>query len=31
RGQKAPAIRFDPKSSHLPRIGNFKKARKAKS
>ncbi|GBL22535.1 hypothetical protein EMGBS5_05290 [Clavibacter sp.] len=31
RGQKAPAIRFDPKNSDLPRIGNFKKAKKAKS
>ena len=31
RGQKAPAIRFDPKNSDLPRIGNFKKAKKAKN
>jgi hypothetical protein len=31
RGEKAPAIRFDPKKSDLPRIGNYKKAqRKAK-
>lgn len=25
RGEKAPAIRFDPKKSSLPRTGNFKK------
>jgi hypothetical protein len=31
RGQKAPATRFDPKNSDLPRIGNFKKAKKAKN
>jgi len=31
RGEKAPAARFDPKKSDLPRIGNYKKAqRKAK-
>jgi len=31
RGEKAPAVRFDPKKSDLPRIGNYKKAkRKAK-
>jgi hypothetical protein len=31
RGEKAPALRFDPKKSDLPRIGNYKKAkRKAK-
>ncbi|MBM3655399.1 MAG: 1-acyl-sn-glycerol-3-phosphate acyltransferase [Actinobacteria bacterium] len=30
RGESAPAIRFDPKGSDLPRIGNFKKAKKAK-
>ena len=30
RGEKAPAERFDPKKSNLPRIGNYKKARKAK-
>lgn len=28
RGELAPAIRFDPKKSDLPRIGNFKKAKK---
>jgi len=28
RGEKAPAIRFDPKKSDLPRIGNYKKARR---
>jgi len=28
RGEKAPAVRFDPKKSELPRIGNFKKAKK---
>ena len=27
RGEKAPAIRFDPKKSNLPRTGNFKKKR----
>ena len=27
RGEKAPAIRFDPKKSSLPRTGNFKKKR----
>lgn len=25
RGEKAPAVRFDPKKSSLPRTGNFKK------
>jgi hypothetical protein len=30
RGEKAPAVRFDPKKSDLPRIGNYKKARKAR-
>ena len=28
RGEKAPATRFDPKNSDLPRIGNFKKVKK---
>lgn len=28
RGESAPAERFDPKKSDLPRIGNFKKAKK---
>jgi len=28
RNEKAPAVRFDPKKSDLPRIGNFKKARR---
>ena len=28
RNEKAPGIRFDPKKSDLPRIGNFKKARR---
>ena len=28
RGEKAPTPRFDPKSSDLPRIGNFKKVKK---
>jgi hypothetical protein len=28
RGEKAPAVRFDPKKSDLPRIGNYKKARR---
>lgn len=28
RGEKAPAERFDPKKSDLPRIGNFRKAKK---
>lgn len=28
RGEKAPPIRFDPKKSDLPRIGNYKKARR---
>ena len=28
RGEKAPAEIFDPKKSNLPRIGNFKKAKK---
>ena len=28
RGEKAPAIRFDPKKSDLPRTGNFKKRKK---
>ena len=28
RGEKAPAQRFDPKKSNLPRTGNFRKARK---
>ena len=28
RDEKAPAVRFDPKKSDLPRIGNYKKARK---
>lgn len=28
RGEKAPAIRFDPKKSGLPRTGNFKKAKR---
>lgn len=28
RGEKAPALRFDPKKSDLPRIGNFRKAKK---
>ena len=28
RGEEAPAIRFDPKKSDLPRIGNYKKARR---
>lgn len=28
RGEKAPAERFDPKKSDLPRIGNYKKAKK---
>jgi 1-acyl-sn-glycerol-3-phosphate acyltransferase len=27
RGEKAPAVRFDPKKSDLPRTGNFKKKR----
>ena len=27
RGEKAPAVRFDPKKSNLPRTGNFKKRR----
>ncbi len=27
RGEKAPALRFDPKKSNLPRTGNFKKKR----
>ena len=30
RGEKAPGVRFDPKKSDLPRIGNYKKARKAR-
>ena len=25
RGESAPAVRFDPKKSNLPRTGNFKK------
>ena len=25
RGERAPAVRFDPKKSDLPRTGNFKK------
>jgi hypothetical protein len=28
RGEKAPAERFDPKKSNLPRIGNYKKKKK---
>lgn len=28
RGEKAPAQRFDPKKSDLPRTGNFRKARR---
>ncbi len=28
RQEKAPMVRFDPKKSELPRIGNFKKARR---
>ena len=28
RGEKAPTVRFDPKKSDLPRIGNFKKAQR---
>ena len=28
RNEKAPGVRFDPKKSDLPRIGNFKKARR---
>ena len=28
RGEKAPAVRFDPKKSDLPRIGNYKKAKR---
>ena len=28
RGEKAPAERFDPKKSNLPRIGNFKKQKR---
>jgi 1-acyl-sn-glycerol-3-phosphate acyltransferase len=32
RNEKAPSVRFDPKKSDLPRIGNYKKAqRKARS
>ena len=27
RGEPAPAVRFDPKKSNLPRTGNFKKKR----
>ena len=27
RNEKAPAVRFDPKKSNLPRTGNFKKKR----
>jgi hypothetical protein len=30
RGESAPAVRFDPKKSDLPRIGNYKKAKKKK-
>ena len=28
RNEKAPAVRFDPKKSDLPRIGNYKKAKR---
>jgi len=28
RNEKAPAVRFDPKKSDLPRIGNYKKAQR---
>jgi 1-acyl-sn-glycerol-3-phosphate acyltransferase len=28
RGESAPKVKFDPKKSDLPRIGNFKKAKK---
>ena len=28
RNEKAPSVRFDPKKSDLPRIGNFKKAQR---
>ena len=28
RGEKAPAVRFDPKKSSLPRTGNFRKQKK---
>lgn len=28
RGEKAPAVRFDPRKSELPRTGNFKRRRK---
>jgi hypothetical protein len=27
RGEPAPAVRFDPKKSNLPRTGNFKRQR----
>lgn len=30
RDESAPAVRFDPKKSDLPRIGNYKKAKKKK-
>lgn len=30
RGEKAPAERFDPKKSDLPRIGNYRKAKKGR-
>ena len=29
RGEKAPAVRFDPKKSDLPRTGNFRKRKKS--